>query len=481
MKLINPLVILRILSTILFLETVCFLLCLPVALVYKEDPYPFIWSALSTLSLSVVFFIVSWKVRIENISNREGFLSVTAGWLAFTCLGTLPFIFSGALPSFVDAFFETASGFSTTGASVIGNVEILPQSVIFWRSFTHWIGGLGIIVLVILILPSLRITAQNLLFRESSLKEKTHPKTKAVGLRLLYIYLGLTLSEVLLLMAGDLAFFDSLCLTFGTVATGGFAIKNSGVTAYSSYIQYIIGLFMFLSGVSFVVYYHFIKLNFRKITGNEELRFYAVTTLLAGTLATAVLLANTNKSFEPAFREGFFQVISFITTTGFSTADYLMWPVAGQFLMFLLLFTGASTGSTTGGIKMLRHLVVVKNIRSAYVKLVHPKTVSHTRIFNKPVSEQTNVSILSFIILYLVIFITGSFIIVISGVDLVTGVSAVAASLGNVGPAFGTAGPMSNFAHFSGFNKIFLSLLMIIGRLEIYTVFVLFARSFWRL
>jgi len=283
-----------------------------------------------------------------------------------------------------------------------------------------------------------------------------------------------------MLMAGDLDFFNSMCLTFGTVATGGFSLRNSGISEYSSYIQYIIAIFMFLSGVSFVVYYYLVKLNFRKIINNEELWFYSLTTLMAGALATSVLLISTNKPFETAFREGFFQVISMITTTGYTTTDYLFWPMGGQLLLFLLFFAGASTGSTTGSIKMLRHLVVVKNIRNLFVKLIHPKIISHSRLFDKPVSEGTNVSILSFIILYLVIFLAGTLIVVISGVDLVTGASAVASSLGNVGPAFGTAGPMSNYSHFSELNKLFLSFLMIIGRLEIFTVFVLFARSFWK-
>ncbi len=481
MKLINPLVILRILSTILFLETVCFLLCLPVTLVYNEDPFPFIWSSLVTISLSVLFWATTGRTKNEKISNREGFLSVTAGWLVFTAAGTMPFLFSETVHSFADAFFESASGFTTTGASVVTNIDILPKSITFWRSFTHWIGGLGIVLLIILILPSLRITAQNLLFRESSLKEKTHPKSKAIGLRLLYIYLGLTLVQTVLLMAGDLDFFDSICLTFGTVATGGFSIRNSGISEYSSYIQYIIALFMFLSGVSFVVYYYLVKLNFRKVLHNEELWFYSLTTVLAGAVATSVLLVSTNKPLEVAFREGFFQVISIITTTGYTTVDYLYWPMVGQLLLFLLLFAGACTGSTTGSIKMLRHLVLVKNIRSVFARLIHPRMISTSKLFNKPVSEETNISILSFIVLYIIIFITGTLVVVIPGVDLVTGASAVASALGNVGPAFGAAGPMSNYDGFSEFNKIILSFLMIVGRLEIFTVFVLFSRSFWKL
>jgi len=481
MKLINPLVILRVLSTILFLEAVSFLICLPVAYIYRESPGPFLLSSLITILISVLFYTLSRNVVMGKITNREGFMSVSLSWIFFTALGTLPYILSGTIPSFVDAFFESSSGFTTTGASIISDVEILPYSILFWRSFTHWIGGLGIVVLVIIILPTLRITAHHLLSLESSLKEKTHPKTKAVGLRLLYIYLGLTFAEIALLLIGDLGLFDSICLTFGTVATGGFAIKNTSIASYSAYVQYIIMIFMFLAGISLVIYYYIFKRNFKKVKSNEELWFYIATTIFAGTFATVILLAKTTKALEPAFREGFFHVISIITTTGFATADYLLWPQAGLFLIFVLLFAGASTGSTTGSIKMVRHLVVIKNLKAAFVKLIHPNVVSQIKLFDKPVSERTNNSILSFVVLYIFIFLIGSIIVVSTGVDVVTGVSAVASMLGNVGPGLGEIGPMYTFASFSEFNKLIFGFLMIVGRLEIFTIFILFSRSFWKM
>lgn len=481
MKLINPLVILRILSTILLLEAISFLFCLPVSYIYKEPANPFILSSLITIFTSLFFYLESRKVTMNKVTNREGFLSVALGWFFFTAFGTLPYILSGSIPSFVDAFFESTSGFTTTGSSILTDVEILPRSILFWRSFTHWIGGLGIVVLVIIILPTLRISAHQFLSLESSLKEKTHPKTKAVGIRLLYIYLGLTLAEIILLLIGDVELFDSLCLTFGTVATGGFATRNTSITDYSPYTQYVIALFMFLSGVSFVIYYYIVKFNFKKVRTNEELWFYLATTLFAGAVATVILMAGTTKSFEPAFREGFFQVISIITTTGFATTDYLLWPQAGLFLLFILLFSGASTGSSTGSIKMLRHLIVIKNIRSAFVRLIHPNVVNQIKVFGKPVSEDANISILSFIVLYFFIFLIGSIIVVASGVEIVTGTSAVATSLGNIGPGLGTIGPMHNYSQFSDFNKIVFSILMLTGRLELFTIFILFSRSFWKL
>ena len=481
MKLINPLVIIRILSTILFLESISFLFCLPVAHIYQESPYPFVWSSLITSIISVIFYLISKDVPFDRMSTREGYLSVSLSWLLFTASGTLPYILSGTITSFVDAFFESSSGFTTTGASIVNNVEILPYSILFWRSFTHWIGGLGIIVLVIIILPSLRITRFQFFGLESSLKEKIHPKTKAVGLRLLYIYLTLTLTEIVLLWAGEMNLFDSICHSFGTMATGGFSTKNSSIAGFSAYSQYIIGFFMLLAGISLVIYYHLVKFNFKKIKHNEELWFYLASTFLAGTIATSILLAKTTRPLEPAFREGFFQIISILTTTGYSTTDYLYWPPAGLFLIFILLFTGASTGSTTGNIKMGRHLTVIKNIRSVFVKLIHPNVITQIKINDKPLAEKTNISIISFIIFYIFIFLAGTIIVVSTGIDPVTGASSVASSLGNIGPGLGAIGPLSNYAHFSDFNKLFFSFLMIIGRLEIFTMFILFAKSFWRL
>jgi trk system potassium uptake protein TrkH len=481
MKLINLYVIIYLLSTILFIVAVSFLVCIPVAIVYHEPLYPFILSCLIAFSLSAALYFSSRSSGREKVRTREGFLTVSLSWLVLASLGALPFIFSGTIPSFTDAFFESCSGFTTTGASILSEVEIFPRSILFWRSFTHWIGGLGIIVFVIIIMPTLHMTASQLLPLESSLKEKIHPKTKAVGLRLFYVYLGLTIAEVILLNAGEMDLFESFCHTFGTVATGGFSTNNSSLGGFSAYSQYIVALFMFLSGVSFVVYYYIVKLNFRKVKQSDELWFYLGATLFIGTLATSILLTNSTKPFEPAFREGFFQAISMITTTGYSSVDYLSWPHAGIFLIFILLFAGASTGSTTGSIKMVRHLIVVKNIRNAIKKLIHPNVITQIKLNNKSLSDKTNIATISFVVLYLFIFLIGTLIIVLIGTDAVTAASAVAASLGNVGPGLGSVGPMFNYAHMPAISKYIFSLLMIIGRLEIYTFFILFTRSFWRI
>lgn len=480
MKLFNSLLIIRILSTILLIETLAFLICLPVCLIYGEPLSPFLYPALITFSLSSVFSFISTKAEKNMFSNRDGYLVVTLSWFMFLLMGALPFVFSHAAPTFIDAFFESSSGFTTTGSTIIPDVESLPYSILFWRSLTHWIGGLGIIVLVIIILPSLRVTGYQIFSLESSLKEKIHPKTSAIGFRLLFIYLGLTVAQVIFLSLGDMSAFESICYSFGTVATGGFSTKNTGLITYSSYTQYIVMLFMFLAGISQVVYYYFLKRNWKKIRQNEELWLYVIVTIFAGTLATSILMASSSLHPEQAFRYGFFNIISIITTTGFANDNYILWPAAGLLTVFLLLFCGASTGSTTGSIKIARHLVVIKSIKGAFVKLIHPSAYLNIKFNGKLIPENTIISIISFVILYLFIFLTGTLLVVFTGSDLLTAASAVAASLGNIGPGLGKVGPLDHYAFLPGVTKIILSLCMILGRVEIITILSLFTRSFWK-
>ena len=481
MKLINPLIIIKILGTILLVETISFLACLPVALIYKESMLPFLWSSLITGSLYIVFKTISIKADLHDISNRDGYVAVALSWILFILLGTLPYIISGSIPSFIKAFFESSSGFTTTGSTVVNDVESLSFSILFWRSLTHWIGGIGIIVTVIIILPTLKISGYQLFSLESSMKEKIHPKTLAVGLRILIVYVGLTLAETILLNIGDMTLFDSICHSFGTIATGGFSTRNNSLQYYSSYSQYIVMIFMFLAGVSFVIYYYLVKFKFNKIRKNEELWFYIFITFIASVFLSIILIIHANKTPGTAFREGFFHAISMITTTGYKTTDYLLWPPEALILIFLLLFAGASTGSTTGSIKMGRHLVALKNIKLIFRKLIHPNIILQIRLNNNPLPDKTNLSVLSFIVLYLFIFLVGTAIIVLTGSDPVTSASAVASSLGNIGPELGSAGPIFDFANMPEISLFILSLLMIIGRLEIFAIFTLFSKSFWKL
>jgi len=481
MRLINPFIILRILSTIMLIEAVSFIPCMAVAFIYNESLEPFLWSSTITSIIYSIIRILSRDADTGKISNRDTFLVVTLAWVLISLFGTLPYLISGTIPSFIDAFFESASGFSTTGASILTNVEILPSSIIFWRSLTHWIGGIGIIALVIIILPSLKVTGYQLFSLESSMKEKIHPKSMGVGLRVMYIYVGLTSIETLLLYLGDMNLFDSVCHSFGTVATGGFSTKNNSLQYYSSYSQYVVMIFMFLSGTSQVVYYYLVKMNFRKISQNEELWFYISVILIVGAMATFILFVKSDRSLEDCFRGGYFQIISIITCTGFCTEDFIFWPAGALFLILIMMFSGGSTGSTSGGIKMARHLIVLKNIQRAFSRLSHPKAVFPVRLNGKIVDESSNISILSFIALYIFLFIIGTIMITANGSDLITSSTSVATCMAGIGPGLGSVGPMSNFSGLPAISKVVLSLLMIIGRLEIITVFVLFSKSFWRL
>lgn len=480
MSLINPVSIIRILSSIMLIETISVLSCVPVAVIYKDPLWPFLWSVAVSGLIAGIMHMVSRKAARNSFSNRDTFLVVTLAWVLIAVTGSLPYILSGTIPSFINALFESTSGFTTTGASIFTEVESLPHSILFWRSLTHWIGGIGIIVLVILILPSLKITGYQLFSLESSVKEKIHPRIKGVVTRIMLIYLGLTLTEILFLSLGDMNLFDSICHAFGTVATGGFSTKNTSISGYSVYTQYTIGVFMFLSAVSYVVYYYLLSRNFRKILKNEELWFYVFMVTASISFVTFILYSGTDRNLELSFREAFFQVVSQISCTGFATADYMAFPAIGWFFMFMIMFLGGSTGSTTGGIKMARHLISLKNIRNAFIKLHHPAAVIPIRLNGHRVTDDTLNQVVVFIFLYIITFLTGSMIMQISGISILEASGASATSMAGIGPGLGASGNMGNYAHFNHVAKITMILLMIAGRLELFTAVTIFTRPFRR-
>ncbi len=480
MSSINIKSVLKIIGLILLISSATFLLCIPVALIYSEPVRPFLLSNITALIPGALLYFLIRSSLHDKVTTREGYLSVTLGWMVLVLSGALPYLYSHELRGIINALFESVSGYTTTGASILTNIEATSRSVLFWRSLTHWIGGLGIILLVIVILPSLKVGGYNLFVMESSLKEKILPRTKSMARVVLMIYLGLTIIETSLLTAGGMNLFDSICHSFGTIATGGFSTQNTSISGYSPYIQYVIAIFMFLAATSYVIFYHVVKRNFTRIRSNEEFWFYIFFTTAAVATATLMLYFGTERSFELAFRHSFFQVISTITTTGYATTDYTLWPPAALVLIFLLIFIGGSTGSTTGGVKMARHLISLKNLRNVVVKLQHPNAITPVKLNGHVVPEHINSLMTVFIQLYLLIFVAGTLVIVISGIPADEAAGSAASSLACVGPGLGASGNFGNFAHFNDLAKMTMVLLMIIGRLEIFTILALFTRAFWK-
>lgn len=480
-QIVNFNIVFKVISRNLFILTGALLSCLAIALIYSEPLMPFIWTSAISLSIGLLLHFSTFKQTEGNaVTRKDAYLTVTLSWVFISIVGSLPYLFSHAIPSFTNALFESVSGFTTTGASILTEIESLPKSILFWRSMTHWVGGIGIIVLVIVVMPTLRIGGYNLFTLESSLQDKIQPRIRSVGYRLLLIYLVLTLAEIIFLLLGNMNLFDSICHAFGTVATGGFSPRNTSIAEYSPYIQYVIMAFMLLAGTNFIVHYYLLKFQYKKAFDNEELKFYLKMIFGIGLIITAGLYFQTERSLELSFRESFFHVISIITCTGFATADYLQWPTFAWIIIFLSMFLGGCTGSTAGGIKMVRHLLLVKNIKRIFKNLLHSNAIVTIQLNNKTIDDNTNSSILSFISVYAVVFVIGTILMVSTGLDGETASSSVATCMAGIGPGIGTVGPASNFAHVTIPAKFILTFLMIVGRLEIYTVIMLFTPEFWK-
>ena len=445
---VNYWVVFKILNRILIIISVALIFSSVISVIYSESIMPFVWSALISLSVSALIHFAGRSrdaIGDESVGKREAYLAVTLSWIVIGFIGSLPYLFSHSIPSFCNALFESVSGFTTTGSSILSNIESLPKSILFWRSLTHWIGGIGIIVLFILVMPSLQIGGYHLFTLESSLQEKIHPKIRSVGYRLLVIYLFLTFAEVILLLFGKMDLFESVCHAFGTVATGGFSPRDTSIANYSPYIQYVIMIFMLLAGVNFVMHYYLFKKQFKKIRNNDEIRFYLAMVGAIGLLATFSIFFKMDKPFEESFREGFFQTISIVSCTGFTTADYMQWPAFAWILIFFAMFLGGSTGSTAGGIKMARHVILFKNVQRIFRQLMSPNAIIPIRLNKNAVDMDTNNSILSFIVLYVLIFAVGSCVMIIMGIDLESAAGSVATCMAGIGPGLGDVGPAGNF------------------------------------
>lgn len=478
----NPRVIINLLGLLCALNGAFMLLVLPFTFYYAEDWRAILLASFSSMLAGALAWFFTKGYEVKDLRKREGYLIVTLGWLMMSFSGTLPYLFSGAIPHFTDAFFETISGYTTTGATILIDIEALPKGILLWRSLTHWIGGMGIIVLTIAILPVLGIGGMQLFMAESPgpTHDKLHPRIKETAKRLWYVYFFLTVAETILLMVGGMSFYEAVNHAMSTVSTGGFSTKNASITFYDSpFIEYVIIVFMFISGTNFTLLYFFFKGRFDKVLSNEEFKAYLFIVLSVGLITALSVYSFTGLQWEPAFRDALFMVTSMITTTGFVTADYTVWSPFTTLLFFLLLFTGASAGSTSGGVKIVRHLILIKNSVLELKRQIHPSAVIPVRFNGKAVSETITYNIIAFILIYLTVFCLGSLIMALLGLDFMTAMGAVAASLGNVGPGIGLVGPVNNFSHIPELGKWILSFFMLLGRLELFTVLILFTPFFW--
>ncbi|HZX46165.1 MAG TPA: TrkH family potassium uptake protein [Clostridia bacterium] len=479
----NSLIVLKTLGMLLLCEAATMLPSVIVAAINGEHTvFAFLGSMAIAAAIGLALFSLRAKDKI--IRYKEGFAIVTFGWLMASIIGTLPFLFTGVLPSFVDAFFETVSGFTTTGATVINDVEVLPRSLLFWRSFTHWLGGMGILVLALALAPALGVGAFQILKSESPgpISTKLTPRVNNTA-KILYItYTVITLAEVLLLVLGGMPLFDSLVHTFGTLGTGGFSIRNASIGAYNNvYFEVIITIFMIASGVNFSIYY--IAFRNKSIEGffkDSEFKTYLYIIAAAIIMITLNLKGKVFDGLLESLRHASFQVASIITTTGFATTNFDTWPDFSRAVLFVLMFIGACAGSTGGSVKVIRIHLLFKYMKREVNRLIHPRSVTAVKIGGVPVQEEVLSGVMAFTMFYIVIFITASLLLAVQGHDLVSSASAAAATLGNVGPGFGLVGPATTYSSLSDFSKLLLSFCMILGRLEIYTVIALLSPRFWK-
>lgn len=476
--------VINVLGFLLLLTGLLMLTGIPFSIYYGDDDiFVLLISGSGTVLVGTVLWLISRRNLIKEIGKREGYIVVTLGWILMAVFGSLPFFFSGYIPSFTDAFFETVSGFTTTGASILNNIEALPHGLLFWRSMTHWIGGMGIIVLSIAILPLLGIGGMQMYQAEVAgpSKDKLHPRIKETAKRLWAIYVLFTGTETILLLVGGMNLFDSLCHSFGTLASGGFSTKNQSIAHYNSpFIEYVIIVFMFIAGTSFSLHYLALKGKVLNYFRESEFRFYLTFIISLILLSTLFLIVNNNYSIESSFRQTSFSIISVLSSTGFATVDYQSWaPFFTEVFLVLLLF-GACAGSTSGGVKMIRYQLLLKNSLLELRRLVHPQAVIPVRQNNKAVQPDIIAKVGAFVLLYLLIFGLGSIILTITGLDSTSAMGAAAACLGNIGPGLDVTGPVSNYSSVTDIGKWVLSFIMLLGRLEIFTILILFSPTFWK-
>ncbi|MCC8169249.1 MAG: TrkH family potassium uptake protein [Oscillospiraceae bacterium] len=456
------------------------LLPLAVSFIYGDGCH---WAFLASMGIFMLCGIPAFfKPKKTELFSREGMIIVSLSWILFSLIGGLPFFLSGEIHSFIDCFFETVSGFTTTGSTILRDVEHMSKSLLFWRSFTHWIGGMGVLVFAMAIF-SQRDARTTYIMRA----EMPGPKIGKLvskwqfSIRILYgIYIALSALEFILLLFGGMSVFDSLVHTFGTAGTGGFGVRNASIGYYNSaYIDYVIGIFMVLFGVNFNVYYLLTARKFLQAAKSDELRIY-LGIIAASTLLIALNIMKMCSGFAEAFRYSFFQVASIITTTGYATADFNMWPVFSQMILVFLMFIGACAGSTGGGIKIIRVMILVKSALRELKKTISPRSVVSIKSDGKALDKEAISGVGAYFIVYMLVMFFSILIVSLDNADFTTTVTSVIATLNNIGPGLGAVGPAGNFAGFSALSKLVLSVDMLAGRLELYPILILFTSSVWK-
>lgn len=472
----NGKMIFRIVGKIIAFEGIIMLLPFIVSLMYQEYTTAIYFIITSIMTIFIGYILSHIKTQNRHIYAKEGFIIVALSWIIVSIIGAIPFYISGEIPNYIDAFFETVSGFTTTGATILNDIEVLSKGMLFWRLFTHWIGGMGVLVFVLAFLPKSEGQDMFLMRAEvpgpvvGKLVSKIH-----VTAKILYgIYAFLTILEIMFLMFGGMPLFDSILHSFSTAGTGGYSIKNSSIAFYDSYyIDMVISIFMFLFGINFNLYYLALLKDFKQALKSEELKWY----ILIVTVFTGIITINTLDiygSIAESFRYSIFQVVSIITTTGFITADYGLWPTLSQILLLLLTVTGACAGSTSGGMKISRIMILVKSTKSSIKKMISPRSISTIKVEGKSMDKQVLDFAYSYFVVYILIFFVSMLLISFENLDILTTLTAALSSLGNIGPGFGDIiGPMGNFSSLSSFSKIVLSFDMLAGRLELFPMILL--------
>jgi trk system potassium uptake protein TrkH len=481
----RPRLVLSTLGVIVAFIGVFQLVAVPVSWYYRSpDLVPILLSSLVTIVVGVSIWLLL-RTEPADLRTREAFAIVSLSWVVASLFGSLPFLLSGAIPSLTDAFFETMSGFTTTGATILNDVESLSHGLLLWRSFTQWIGGLGIILFSVAILPFLGVGGMQLFQAEvpGLTVEKLTPRISQTARILWGIYIALTVTETAALMVAGMGFFDALNNSFTTISTGGFSTKNASIAAFSApAVEWIIVVFMFLAGINFTLHFRFLRNNLRPTTylADDEFRFYCGALLAASVVIFFSIPSSTLPDTGERLRATVFQVVSITTTTGFVSFDYDLWVPATQLILLLMMFHGGSAGSTAGGIKIVRVLILLRNGLNQMKMLVHPKAVIPIRLNGRAIAPEIVVDVLAFLMLYISIFVIATVVMTGVGMDIISAAGAVAAALGNIGPGLGSVGATDTYAHVPVLGKWLLSFCMLVGRLELFTVLILFTATFWK-